>query len=116
MYYDKKEQYEKIAPYILSGEELISVYDCKGVGTGFVGITNKRLIFYDQEMTGWVKNKNMASVPYSKIVAVSALDSGTFIKTSTIVIMTSAGKYSFEFRGSDKAIETYKYIMNKILQ
>lgn len=47
-YYDNKSQYERIRAYIIPGENLFAVYDCKGDGTGFVGITDQRIIFYDQ--------------------------------------------------------------------
>jgi hypothetical protein len=46
--YDNETQYRQIVAYLLPGETLYAVYDCKGIGTGFVGITDRRLIFYDQ--------------------------------------------------------------------
>lgn len=48
--YDDESQYRRIVAYLMPGETLYAVYDCKGAGTGFVGITDRRVIFYDQGM------------------------------------------------------------------
>lgn len=50
--YDKKEQYDQIVPWIFYGEELFAVFDCKGAGTGFVAVTDKRPMFYDKAFLG----------------------------------------------------------------
>lgn len=36
---DDESQYRRIVAYLMPGETLCAVYDRKGVGTGFVGIT-----------------------------------------------------------------------------
>lgn len=46
--YDKKEQLEKIDSGRLPGETIYAVFDMKGGGTGFLGITDKRIIIYDK--------------------------------------------------------------------
>ena len=43
--YDSSKQLERIQQYVIDGETLVAVYDCKGGGTGFVGITDQRVIF-----------------------------------------------------------------------
>src|SRR5687767_72383 len=60
--YDRKDQHDRIAAYIIPGEKLMAVYDLKGVGTGFVGISDRRVIFYDQGTFG--KKRAMISIPY----------------------------------------------------
>ena len=97
--FDKKDQYERIKKYMISGETLKAVFDCKGGGTGFVGISDQRIIFYDQGM--FTKHKNMISIPYNRIIGIAARDEGIIFKTSEITIITSAGNYSFEFRGEN---------------
>ena len=62
--FDKSDQLKRIQAYVLDGEELFAVYDCKGGGTGFVGITNRRVIFYDQAFLR--KKKSMVSIPYRR--------------------------------------------------
>lgn len=111
--FDDKKQLDRITPYIISGEELKVVYDCKGAGTGFVGITDRRVIFYDQGVL--FKKKSMVSIPYHQVIAVASADEGIIFQSSEIVLITAAGKFSFEFRGADKAHWVYAYITNQIL-
>ena len=44
---DKKEQLHKIESLCLPNETIRAVFDVKGAGTGFLGITNKRIIYYE---------------------------------------------------------------------
>ncbi len=111
--FDIKSQLERIIPYIIPGETLRAVYDCKGAGTGFVGITDQRLIFYDQGVL--VKKKTMVSIPYHQVIGVATADEGILFKSGEIILITAAGKFSFEFRGPDKANWSYRYIMHQIL-
>lgn len=111
--FDKKEQHDRIVAYVIPGERLVAVYDCKGAGTGFVGITDRRVIFYDQGIIA--KKKSMVSIPYHQVIAVASTDEGLIFQSSEIVLITAAGKFAFEFRGADKAHWTYRYIMNQIL-
>ena len=45
--YDNKGQLDRTTAYLIPRETLHAVFDCKGGGTGFVGITDQRIIFYD---------------------------------------------------------------------
>lgn len=111
--YDNKGQLDRVVAYLIPGETLHAVFDCKGGGTGFVGITDQRIIFYDQ---AFLRNKKaMVSIPYNRIIGVASEDEGVIFKTSTITLITSAGNYTFEFRGADKAHWAYSFIMNQIL-
>ena len=111
--YDIKAQYDRVEAYTIPGETVHAVYDCKGGGTGFVGITDQRIIFYDQGILR--KKKSMVSIPYHQVIGISSADEGVIFHTSEISIITAAGTFSFEFRGSDKAHAAYQYIMNQIL-
>lgn len=111
--FDNKGQYDRVAAYVIKGETLKAVFDCKGSGTGFVGITDQRVIFYDQGM--FLKKKTMVSIPYHQIVGVASADEGVIFKTSEITLITAAGRFEFEFRGADKAHWAYQYIMNQVL-
>lgn len=114
--YDKKDQYDQIVPWILPGEDLYAVFDCKGAGTGFVAITNKRLMFYDRAFMR--KRKALTSVPFNKITSVSSVDEGRglFRATSELVIMTGSHEFEFEFRGGEKAQHAYQLIMRELLE
>ena len=117
--FDKQEQLDKIWNWIVEGETLYAVYDCKGTGTGFVGITDRRLIFYDKRFLG--KKKAMVSVPYSQIAAISSEDKSNlltgrgFFSSSNIGVHTTGNAYyEFEFRGADKAHEAYQFILTHL--
>lgn len=112
--FDKPDQYERIKAYLIANEVLYAVYDCKGAGTGFVGVTDRRIVFYDQGMF-LNKTKKMISIPYTRIVGVASADEGLLFKSSEITLLTAAGNFQFEFRGSDKAHWVYKHILNQIL-
>lgn len=111
--YDNAGQLQRIQAYVIPGETLIAVFDCKGGGTGFVGFTDQRLIFYDQAF--FTKKKSMVSIPYNNIIGVASVDEGVIFTTSEITLLTAAGNYTFLFRGSDKAHMAYRYIMKQIL-
>ena len=117
--YDKKEQLEKIQSALLPGEQVVAVFDMKGGGTGFLGITSRRLVIYDKSFMR--KMKALVSVPYSKVNSVGAQDeSGLltgrgFFSSSTLVIHTASGEFEFEFRGADKAHTAHQLIMEHLL-
>ena len=113
--FDKKEQLEKIQPALLPGETVEAVYDMKGGGTGFVGITTRRVIIYDKAFLR--KIKAMVSIPYSRILSIAAEDESglltgrSFFSSSKLVLNTSHGNYEFEFRGADKAHHAHNLIL-----
>ena len=117
--YDKKEQVEQIVPWLVASEKLHAVFDCKGSGTGFIAITNKRLMYYDKAFLA--KRKALTSVPFNKITEVATIDEGRGVfgigTSSELVVKTGGGEHvSFEFRGGDKAQRAYMLIMTEVLQ
>lgn len=117
--FDKKEQLAKIEAALLPGEQAIGVFDMKGGGTGFVGITTKRLLIYDKNFLR--KMKAMVSIPYDRVHSVGAQDeSGLltgrgFFASSKLVIYTASGEFEFEFRGADKAHDAHQMIIERML-
>ncbi len=117
--FDKQDQLDKITAGLLPGEELEAVFDVKGGGTGFVGITSKRVIFQD---SSWVMNtKAVVSIPYSRIHTVAAEDAvGLFtgrgyFSSSKVMITTTEGAGSFQFRGADKAHIAHDLILKHMV-
>ena len=118
---DKKDQLEKIEGICLPEELIRAVFDLKGRGTGFLGITDKRIIYYDREF--FKGKKALVSIPHSRIALVASEDSkGFFIRsgffvsdTLTICAMGSEPK-EFEFRGGDKAHRAHNILMEYLLQ
>ena len=117
--YDKQDQLAKIQAALLPGEDVEAVFDMKGGGTGFVGITSKRVIVYDKAFLR--KMKAVVSVPYSRITTIAAEDeSGLFtgrgfFSSSKVVLTTSHGDFEFEFRGADKAHQAHNMILGHML-
>ena len=116
---DRPDQLVKVRAGLLPGEEVEAVFDVKGSGSGFMGITSKRVIFQDN---AWISQvKAVVSMPYSRIHTVAAADTGGllagrgFFSSSTIVVTTSAGATKFEFRGADKAHIAHDLILKHII-
>jgi hypothetical protein len=100
--FDNADQLKRIQTYLVQGETLHAVWDCKGAGTAFVGITDQRLIFYDQGVL--IKKKAMVSIPFNRVIGVASADNGGLVfKSTELALLTAAGRFEFEFRGADKA-------------
>ena len=118
---DKKEQLEKIESVCLPHETIQAVFDLKGAGTGFLGITDKRVIYYDKEYLK--KKKALVSIPYDRITSVASEDSkgflikkGFFISDTLTISPTGLEPKTFEFRGGDKAHQAHDIIMSFLLK
>lgn len=98
---------------------LEAVLDMKGGGTGFLGITTRRIIVYDKSFLR--KMKAIVSIPYSRVQTVAAGDesgllSGRgFFSSSKLMVTTSHGEHEFEFRGAGKAHLAHQLILGHIL-
>jgi len=67
--YDKAEQLQQVQQGLLPSESVYAVYDCTGAGTGFVAVTNFRVILQDKSFIG--KKVAITSIPYRQIESVS---------------------------------------------
>jgi|SRR5215216_4435494 len=102
--FDKQDQFDKIRSGLLQGEIIIAVYDCIGAGTGFVGITDRRIVVQDNSFVG--KKIALTSIPYSKINAVSFVSDKSILQfhsSSSISISAGHRDYIADFRGEQKA-------------
>jgi hypothetical protein len=116
--FDKREQLDKIREMLLPGEQIDAVYDLKGAQTGFIGITDRRLIIYDMSFLG--NKRAMVSVPHKNVISVGGEDEGRLLsvpgfETSKLSVQTVVGSYRLEFRGHDKAYAAYRLILRRIL-
>ena len=117
--FDRSEQLEKVQAALLPGEEVEAVFDMKGGGTGFLGITTKRVIVYDKSFLR--KMKAIVSIPYSRVTSIATEDeSGVFtgrgfFASSKLALTTSHGDYEFEFRGADKAHVAHNLILSHMV-
>ena len=116
--FDKQDQLDKIASGLMPGEQIVAVYDCTGGGTGFVGVTNRRLILQDNSFAG--KKIAITSIPYSKITSVSVVSDksmkGKFFSTSSIAVTIGGIAHQADFRGDEKAAHVHNVILHYISQ
>jgi len=118
---DRKDQLEKIEGVCLPDETIRAVFDLKGRGTGFLGITDKRIIYYDK---AFLKSKKaLVSIPHHHIASVASEDNKGFIIkrgfliSDTLTISTiGLEPKTFEFRGGEKAHLAHNIIMEYLLR
>ena len=117
--FDRQDQLQMIQSGLQKDEQLFAVYDEKGFGTGFVAVTDHRLIVQNPGFvhlgTGRKKVATI-SLPYSRIVEVGLLSDrsifGTFFSSAEIYVRTSGGDvHAAVLRSPDKA----KYVHDLIL-
>lgn len=114
--YDRKEQFQQIQSGLLPGEEIIAVYDAIGTGTGFIGLTNRRVIIQDKSFVG--KKVAITSIPYAKVTSVSVVSNrswaGNFFSTGSIAINVGTHTYEVDFRGDQKGHHVHNVILHYI--
>jgi hypothetical protein len=115
--FDKQEQYDKIAAGLMPGETIGAVYDAIGAGTGFIGVTNLRVILQDNSFVG--KKVALTSIPYNRVNAVSFVSDksflGKFASTSEIAISTGGQVHQVQFRGEEKAKLIHDAVLSHML-
>ena len=118
---DKKDQLEKIEWVCLPDELIRAVFDLKGGGTGFLGLTDKRIIYYDKAFLK--KKKAVVSIPYSRIASVASEDNkgfiikgGYFVSDTLTIELLGLEPRTFTFRGGDKAHIAHNIIMEYLLK
>ncbi|WP_433827247.1 PH domain-containing protein [Actinoplanes sp. CA-015351] len=113
--YDNKGQLEQVQSGLIEGEQVIAVYDAIGAGTGFIGLTDRRIIVQDKSFVG--KRVAITSIPYSKVSSVSVVSNkswaGQFFSSGIIAITVGTHVYEVEFRGSDKAHAVHNLILSR---
>jgi PH (Pleckstrin Homology) domain-containing protein len=116
--YDRKEQFEQVRSGLLDGETVYAVYDAVGTGTGFLGVTDRRVILQDKTFTG--RKVALTSIPFGRITSLSVLSdrswSGSFFSTSSIAISTSHAVHQVDFRGADKAHHAHNLVLWHMLR
>jgi hypothetical protein len=111
--HDKPDQLQKILAGLIEGEQVYAVYDCTGAGTGFVAVTNLRVILQDNSFVGG--KSAVTSLPVKSVSSVSFVSDksmfGRFFASATIAITAGSTVREATFRGDDKA----KHIHDTIL-
>jgi hypothetical protein len=116
--FDRKDQLEQVQSGLLEGEQLHGVYDAKGGGTGFIALTDRRVILQDKSFVG--KRIALVSIPYDRIYSVAVLSdaslAGRFFSTSVLHVATGAGGHEIEFRGADRARQAHDLILTNLIR
>jgi len=111
--FDKQDQLDKIQAGLLQDETVLAVYDGKGAGTGFIGLTDRRVVLQDNSFVG--KRMALTSIPYSKVNAVSFVSDksmlGKFASSSSVALEVGGKTYEVEFRGEEKAKHAHDTIL-----
>ncbi|WP_199565619.1 PH domain-containing protein [Spongiactinospora rosea] len=114
--HDRPEQLKQIQSGLMPGEQIIAVYDAIGAGTGFLGLTNQRVIVQDKSFIG--KKIAITSIPYSKITSVSVVSNkswaGSFFSSGSIALNVGTHVYEVEFRGDEKSHHVHNVILHFI--
>ncbi|WP_072688631.1 PH domain-containing protein [Rhodococcus marinonascens] len=114
--FDKSEQLKQVEQGVLPGETIIAVYDCIGAGTGFLGMTNLRVVIQDKSFVG--KRTAITSIPYKNIRSVSFLSNkswaGQFFSSSSVALDIGQTNFEADFRGTDKAHHVHTVILQHI--
>jgi Bacterial PH domain len=112
--YDRKEQLDQVNSGLLQGEKVIAVYDAIGTGTGFLGLTDRRVIVQDKSFVG--RRVALTSIPYSRITSVSVVSNkswaGSFFSSGSIAISVGTNVYEVEFRGHEKGHHAHNVILH----
>ena len=112
--FDSKGQLKQIESGLLDGEQIIAVYDAVGAGTGFIGLTTRRVIIQDKSFVG--KRVAITSIPYSKVSSVSVVSNkswaGQYFSTGIIAITVGTHIYEVEFRGAEKTHHVHNVILH----
>ena len=112
--HDRGDQLRQIESGLLDGEKIIAVYDAVGHGTGFLGLTDRRVIIQDKSFVG--KRVAITSVPYARITSVSVVSNkswaGSFFSSGAIAIHVGHHTYEVEFRGVDKTHHVHNVILH----
>jgi hypothetical protein len=116
--HDRAEQLQKVQQGLIRGEEVYAVYDCTGSGTGFVGVTNLRVVLQDNSFVGG--RSAVTSLPIRSIDAVSfVLDRSLFgriLTSATIAITSGTTVREATFRGEDRARHVHDTILWLLMQ
>ncbi len=111
--FDKQDQLDRVQELLIDGEHLFFVLDCKGKGSGFLGVTDKRLVLRDDGFARF--SKSIVSIPYRNLHAVATgFESGLFRSNSTLSFSAGDDDWALSFKG-DKAGHAYKEIMRHLL-
>ena len=102
-------------PYVLPGETLFAVYDLKAEEAALVGLTDRRIIFFDRAFLG--RKSAMVSLSYWRMSAIACEEPGErgFSSVTLHINTTGARSYTMQFWSKEKAYRAYTIIGQHIM-
>lgn len=104
--FDKRDQLQQVKQLLVANEVVYGVFDCRGIRTGFIGITNRRIIFQEPSYHG--RGHAMVSIPFSKITTMAQGGLTVFITCGSVV-------YDFEFKNYERTLMVHNWIITPLL-
>ncbi len=112
--FEEQDQLDKVEVCLLEGETVIAVYD--GGDTGFIGLTDRRVIVQDNAFDG--NRSALTSVPYHRIDAVSFVSDtavpGEFTFSPSVGISAAGKVYQIRLSHQDKARHVHEVILRRL--
>ena len=117
--FDRRNHVERVEAMLIPGEAIDAVFDTKGGCTGFVGITDRRVIIHDRAFLH--RHQATVSIPYSRISCVAAKDEPGWSTgrgcwaSRELILTTSAGDFELGFRAAEKAHRAHCLILQHLI-
>ena len=113
--FDRESQMERIQPYLLPGETLLAVYDLKAEEAALLGLTDRRIIFYDRAFLG--RKSAMVALSYWRMSAIACEEPGErgFSSLTLHINTTGARSYDVHFWSKEKAHRAYTIIAQQMM-
>ena len=110
--FDDQMLLRRIRTYLIPGERLFFIYDCRGPETDCIGLTDRRLLFQDNISIPGIPM--LTSLPLESISSVRTRDSGRIRESSKVLVMCKSQTYAFEFRSHEKAHNVERLILRQM--
>jgi hypothetical protein len=116
--FDKRDQLDTVAAGLLDGERIVAVYDAVGGSTGFLGLTDLRVVLQDTSVSG--RRTAVTSIPYSRISAVSLVADrdvlGRSAGAGAITLTVGAQTWEVGLRGDDRARHAHDVVLGHLVR
>lgn len=110
--FDKREQLDTVAAGLLDGERIIAVYDTADAGTGFLGLTDLRVVLQDAASGG---RTAITSIPYARIGTVSFVTDrnapGRSADAAAVALSVGADTYEVTLRDDGAARHAHDVVL-----
>ncbi len=105
---DDPGQLQQLRAMLMTGERLFFLYDCRGAGSGYLALTNRRLLFQDR---GFIPGcPTIVSMPFGRVEGVSLRGRGRLLRPARLAVTSGSQRYEFRFHSEEKARNAFRLI------